>query len=107
VGNLEQGIWALRARSDNLDVLTRQDGCSIGRSVVAGPQRSQLLVECLFAWFVERSIRPVGRPVVFEKVINDVGGRKRILEWERVSRRLLMWAPFSLRKEPALALFRF
>jgi len=74
-GQLDQGIWALRACSDNLDVFTRQHGCSIGRDVVAGPQCSQVLVECLFACFVERSIRAVRRPAVLEKVINQLGGR--------------------------------
>ena len=56
-GEHQRGLSAgLRASSDNFDVLRLNAGRSIGRDVVPGPQRGQIIVQPLSAIVGQRRI---------------------------------------------------
>src|SRR6266446_6309720 len=79
---------ALGASSDDLDVLRLNQGRSICRDVVLGPQRGQIIVQRLSALVGQRRIRPVCWTVVLDEEVDHLGGRKRILERIQVARDL-------------------
>src|SRR5205814_2072636 len=68
------------SRSDDLDVFGQHARRSVGREIVLGLERGQILMHRLLADSIESAVRAIGRPVVSNEEIDDFRWRERILE---------------------------